>query len=61
MEKFENYFAPHLDNTKVIVKCDENTKRELAAYNRAVRMIKHDYQSRMKKSYEMARGFCFSR
>jgi len=61
MEKFKDYFAPHVDNAKIVVECDENTKRELVAYNNAVRKIRHDYQSRMKISYEKARGFCFSR
>lgn len=61
MEEFKGYFAPYDDQTKVVVECNESTMRELREYNRAMREIKHDYQSRMKVSYEKARGFCFSR
>ena len=61
MNEFQNYFAPRDDKAEVVVKCDEDAIRELEAYNSAMRTIKHDYQSRMKVSYEKARGFCFSR
>ena len=61
MDEFKSYFAPYDNQVKGAVKFNENAIRELKEYNRAMRAIKHDYQSRMKVSYEKARGFCFSR
>ena len=61
MKEFKSYFAPYDDKVEVFVNCTENAIRELDEYNRVMRRVKHDYQSRMKVSYEKAKGFCFSR